>query len=150
MNKRNKCVQCCATIETEFVRINGKRRKVRGHNDCDSKWVVYALVCVECDLYYIGKTFTSFRTRWSNHKSKITRHIKEGIASLNGLTPNDGDLHLVKHFCLKHKDLSSLKWVVVDTIGKTTTDPDGNLLKWEHAYIEHFCTLWPKGLNSRE
>ena len=85
-----------------------------------------------------GKTFTAFKTRWSNHKSKISKHINEGMSYGEILAETDGDWHLVNHFCQKHKDISTLKWVVIHDIGKCTKDPDGNLLKWEHAYIEHF------------
>ena len=59
------------------------------------------------------------------------------------------DFHLLKHFCTKHDNISSLKWVVLQRIGKQSNDPAGNLLKWEHSFIEYFDMVWPKGLNSK-
>jgi hypothetical protein len=62
---------------------------------------------------------------------------------------NTSDINLLKHFCEIHGNIDSLKWCILHQIGKVTNDPAGNLLKWEHAYIEYFGTVWPGGLNSR-
>jgi hypothetical protein len=62
----------------------------------------------------------------------------------------EADIHLIDHFCQKHTDLSSLKWVVLHKVGKETNNPASHLLKWEHAYIEHFGCVYPHGLNTNE
>jgi hypothetical protein len=152
--KRKTCVPCNDVIEGNKVGINQRRRQIIGSNDCDSKWVVYMLKCTTCNLHYVGKTFNPFRVRWSNHKSKLKREMenygRHGGGNFWDLGNNDGDLYLVRHFCEKHLNINSLKWTILHKIGKVLNDPAGNLLKWEHAYIDHFQTIFPGGLNSRE
>lgn len=157
---RKSCVPCQDILVSNSVKINDHHRRIIGTNNCDTKWVVYGLCCTTCDVWYIGKTFTSFKTRWSTHKSKIRGSIadynvrkSQGSTSLYYLTlekNNEGIHNLLKHFCQFHDNIGSLKWTIIDQIGKSTNDPAGNLLKYEHAYIEYFDTLFPKGLNSRD
>ena len=68
----------------------------------------------------------------------------------NAICPDSvtqGEVHLWNHFIEKHSNLNSLFWLIIDEIGKETKDPSGNLLRWEHAYIEHFKVKFPNGLN---
>ena len=143
------CVTCRSIIECENYRINDKKRKVLGVNNCNSKWIVYGLCCTVCNLWYIGKTFTSFKERFSTHRSKIKRKMETGILT-NTDTASEDQVHLWNHFVEKHKDMKSLKWVILHQIGKDTHDPAANLLRWEHAYIEHFNVRFPNGLNKRD
>ena len=46
--------------------------------------------------------------------------------------------------------MATLRWQIIHCIGKETNDPAGNILRWEHAYIDFFDNLVPKGLNKRE
>jgi hypothetical protein len=156
--QRKKCVTCNDIMSCKSVSINNYSRKVIGSNDCDTSWVVYALCCVPCNLWYIGKTYTSFRVRYSNHRSKINKKIRDfsdgsesTVREIN-FEPDqdsDGSIYLWKHFCLNHSDISTLKWMILHKIGKDGYDPSGGLLKWEHAYIDAFRTKWPLGLNNR-
>jgi hypothetical protein len=131
-------------------------RPIRGTNDCDTKWVVYGLKCVDHDLWYIGKTLTAFKTRWSNHKSKLNKNIEiyknKGERAISDLKSEGKieDFRLIKHFCEEHDSIFSLKWCIIHAIGKKGNQPAANLLRWEHAYIDYFSTVWPKGLNSVE
>jgi hypothetical protein len=146
---RRSCAACKDVMECNKVTVDGFTRKTIGSNSCDSKWVVYALCCVPCNKWYIGKTFNAFKVRWSNHKSKINRAIRD--YQNNVLCPNsdfEGVYYLVKHFCENHSDISTLKWTILHNVGKVNTDPSGNLLKWERAYIDGLGTNWPKGLNT--
>lgn len=87
--------------------------------------------------------------RYSNHRSKLKKSVGSGH-NVGEFENNDGDIHLLNHFAQCHDDLSSLKWVIFQNIGKKTSDPAGNLLRWEHAFIEHFDCIFPNGLNKRE
>jgi hypothetical protein len=144
---RKKCLPCSDVIEGKTVKVNGKVRKIIGANTCDSKWIIYALCCTVCDVWYVGKTFTAFKTRFSNHKSKLRNKMMNGVGNCSDI---EADIHLIDHFCQKHTDLSSLKWVVLHKVGKETNNPASHLLKWEHAYIEHFGCVYPHGLNTNE
>lgn len=152
---RQRCEPCKDALDRKNVSINGQTRTIRGSNTCDTNWIVYGLCCTACDLWYIGKTLTPFKTRWSNHKSKLKKNIEafrnNGERALWDLRKEGKveDYHLVKHFC-EHGSFSMCKWVVLDCIGKKGRDPAANLLKWEHAFIDYFGTKFPGGLNSKE
>lgn len=153
---RPSCSACSDVIEGKKVSHRDFSRRIIGHNSCDTKWVVYALICTSCNLWYIGKTFNAFKKRWSCHKSKINGAIRSHSAGLftqgrNSQT-HDSDLdvfYLLEHFCNNHSNIASLKWTILHNIGKSNHDPSGNLLKWEHAYIEGLDTIWPNGLNTK-
>ena len=124
-----------------------KTRKVKGYNNCNSKWITYAIGCIDCDLWYIGKTFTSFKASYSTHRSNLNARIRDGIIQ-DPATATQSEIHLYNHFAQNHTDISSLKWFIIDQIGKSTKDPAGNLLKWEHAYIDYLDVKHPNGLNT--
>ena len=44
--------------------------------DCDSKGVIYLIVCKKCCKVYVGSIITSFRQRFNNHKSSAMRYDK--------------------------------------------------------------------------
>ena len=117
-----------------------------GVNYCNSKWIIYGLCCVSCDKWYIGKTYNSFKVRFSNHRSKIKKKIEEGTIT-DADSTTEGEVHLWNHFVTHHNDISTLKWVIIDKRGKETYDPSGNLLVYEHAYIDYFNVKYPNGLN---
>jgi hypothetical protein len=148
---RKSCSACLDVFETDTLTINNFKRKIIGDNNCSSKWVIYGLVCTECHVWYVGKTFNEFKVRWSVHKSVIKKALRDRLAGTHadrtGDANNDSIHYLIKHFCDKHVDISSLKWTIFHCIGKNKKDPSGNLLKWEHAYIDGFGTVWPRGLN---
>jgi hypothetical protein len=151
---RRTCSACKDVMEGRQVTIGNFTRKIIGSNTCDSKWVIYGLCCVPCDKWYVGKTFNSFKTRWSAHKSKINSAIRDraqgGSMGSQGFNSElEGVHYLVEHFCEAHPNISSLKWTILHHVGKGNYDPAGDLLKWEHAYIDGLGTIWPKGLNCR-
>ena len=169
-------VPCNDVMEGKKVKVGGFTRRILGSNSCDSKWVIYGLCCIECNLWYAGKTFNEFKSRYNTHKSKIKAAIRDTFSGAQSCD-NEGVYYLLKHFVEKHPqmfeidptspslsvDLSNnlasrsntrkrknwpLKWTIFHHIGKTNHDPAGNLLKWERAYIEGLDTQWPKGLNT--
>ena len=44
--------------------------------DCDSEGMIYLISCRKCKRNYVGSTITSFRKRFNNHKSNISRYGK--------------------------------------------------------------------------
>jgi hypothetical protein len=91
---RPSCSACSDVIEGKKVTHGNFSRKIIGHNCCDSKWVVYALICTSCNLWYIGKTFNAFKKRWSSHKSKINGAIRNYLAGVFTQSSQNSDSDL--------------------------------------------------------
>lgn len=148
------CVPCKDAIFSRTVTINSKKRNIIGEIDCNTAWVVYALHCTICKLWYVGKTYTPLKVRWSSHKSKIKKCIGDFAAGRMNFNADSfgrtDEFRLWEHFAVCHGSLASLKYIALHHVGKRTKDPAGNLLKWEHEYISHFGTLWPSGLNKNK
>ena len=58
--------------------------------DFNSKEVIYMIKCRECGKVYIGSTTTTFRKRFNNNKSSLSRY---GMGQCNIL-----GAHLYAHF----------------------------------------------------
>ena len=52
--------------------ITSKEFSTNYNLDCNSNNVVYLISCKKCNIQYVGSTTTKFRTRFNNHKSRIT------------------------------------------------------------------------------
>ena len=99
----------CSFVEKHTFCINY-------HFDCDSQGVIYLISCKKCGKQYVGSTITSFRYRFNNHKSSLTRFGREqrGIC---------GE-HLYSHFFSKgHSGLTDVSVPIIDKtdIGDPTT-----------------------------
>ena len=79
---------CSIIIEGQsFTFCNGKTFKVKHDMNCDTKKVIYALICENCDKFYIGQTKNELRKRITLHKQqtvrdefrvlKVNKHIHE-------------------------------------------------------------------------
>ena len=58
--------------------------------DCDSKDVLYILICNNCDYFYLGKTI-DFKQRICKHKSDVKHQQKvlaENVLTLKRLCKN--------------------------------------------------------------
>ena len=86
-------IQQCTT----FLTSNGKTWEIRCHINCNTKFVLYYLVCIKCngDTTYTGKTKTIFRTRINNHISDVR----------TGNTSDIFDIH-VHNCCKLHNDFN--------------------------------------------
>ena len=61
---------------TIFRSFNTKRSyTIRKKLNCDSKFLVYLVQCLNCQGQYVGKSETSFKMRHSNHKREIKKNI---------------------------------------------------------------------------
>lgn len=61
---------------------NGKHFPVNQNMSCKSKNVIYALVCTNCEEFYIGETKTELRTRMTVHRQQ-TNHQELTILRAN-------------------------------------------------------------------
>ena len=88
--------------------INGPRHLTQG--------VIYLISCKKCRKQYVGSTITSFRYRFNNHKSSLTR-FGRGQRGICGE-------HLYSHFFSKgHSGLTDVSVPIIDKtdIGDPTT-----------------------------
>ena len=71
------CHACPKVKETKrFRSINTKRTyQIRKKLNCNSKFVIYLVQCLNCLGQYVGKSETPFKVRHSNHKREIKTNI---------------------------------------------------------------------------
>ena len=75
----HKCPGChaCPKIKVtkKFKSVNTKRSyNIRKNLDCNSKFVIYLVQCLNCLGQYTGKSETTFKVRHSNHKQEIKKN----------------------------------------------------------------------------
>ena len=72
----HKCKECHACtkvkVTNKFTSVNTKRSyEIRKKLDCDSKFVIYLVQCLNCLGLYVGKSEWAFKVRHSNHKQEV-------------------------------------------------------------------------------
>ena len=74
--RKSRC-QICRFVE-ERNAFEGEHRSYRINFTfgCDSKEVIYLIICENCGRVYVGSTITTFRQRFNNHRSSATRYGK--------------------------------------------------------------------------
>ena len=108
---KSRC-QICSFVEegVVFEDNSGERSYVINYRlNCDSKGIVYLIMCRKYLKQYVGSTITWFRTRFNNHKSSLGRYEK-GMQNMPGE-------HLYEHFYGEGR--GGLNDVTVKIIGKT-------------------------------
>ena len=74
--------------------------------NCNSEYVIYILLCVKCNVYYIGQTGRKFITRFTEHLRNI-KNFKAFI-KINS--------EIATHFNIKgHNFTSDLKFCIFKT-----------------------------------
>ena len=69
--ERRNCQTCKHTLVTSNITCPKMTLKVNGSFTCNSRGVVYAIVCTKCQLVYIGNTGRSLKTRLQEHLRDI-------------------------------------------------------------------------------
>ncbi|XP_075448365.1 uncharacterized protein LOC142490239 [Ascaphus truei] len=134
---RSRCLTCKHLKKTESVtsHSNGSVHQIKGHINCLSTHIVYAITC-PCGLQYIGRTKRALCIRFLEHRRNIIHGLKTHSLS--------------RHYELKHnKDPSSLVIMGVEAINSTLLSGDRHkLLNLRETYwIYELNTLSPEGLN---
>ena len=106
--------------------------------DCNTDHVIYLLPCSKCSKQYVGSTITKFRTRFNNHKSRLSAH-KRLSASNKAL-----DDLVYKHFNQRdHKGEDDLRVQLIDKCASELV-----LREREAQWAYRLKTISPLGLNS--
>lgn len=121
------------------VGFKGKNRKyfINFEFNCDSCSVVYLIKCKKCSKIYVGSTITSFRKRFNNHKSSLTRYGK-GQRNIPGA-------HLYAHFFVgDHNGLEDVSVMIIDRCdANEPTEREG-------FWAYQLGSFTPEGLNTRD
>ncbi|KAE8631062.1 hypothetical protein XENTR_v10001061 [Xenopus tropicalis] len=134
------CVTCrCLLTGPDFPHPHtGKRLKIHSRLGCLSTYVVYIITC-PCGLYYVGKTVTTLRERISNHRSAISRALKD----------EESNQPVARHFLLMRHTLPTFKCMAIDQ--QPPLPRGGNrdlaLLQRESRWIHKLDCVAPRGLN---
>eukprot|EP00079_Xenopus_tropicalis_P014684 XP_004911451.1 PREDICTED: uncharacterized protein LOC101735191 [Xenopus tropicalis] len=134
------CVTCrCLLCGPDFPHPHtGKRYKILHRLGCLSTFVVYIITC-PCGLYYVGKTVTTLRERIGNHRSAISRALKEG----ESIQP------VARHFVNMRHPLPTFKCMAINHQPPLTRggNRDLALLRRESRWIHKLDCVAPRGLN---
>lgn len=112
----------------------GKKYQIRHYLNCDSDWVIYLVWC-PCNLYYVGETTCTLKTRLNGHWYSIRKQRL--------------DLPVSRHCTEKGLTEWDIKCMAIDWIpppkrgGNRLTQLKRTELRW----IFELGTLQPKGLN---
>ena len=128
----------CVSFLKREVLFKGKNRvfSINYAFDCDSKGVVYMIICKRCEKVYVDSTITSLRKMFNNHKSSLQRYDK-GQRNIAGE-------YLYSHFFSEsHKGLEDVNVMIID---KTDLNDPTNREGFRAYKLNTFI---PNGLNSR-
>lgn len=88
-----RCQICKLMQSTQIVKSTKSNFsiKINGDFDCNSSNVIYVIQCKACQCQYVGQSKTSFRIRFNNHRSDVSkkpnlpvsRHFKQPGHSIN-------------------------------------------------------------------
>jgi len=65
------CVTCKFIYEKNYLRINNFFLPILNNCNCDSTNLVYIILCIKCNVFYIGQTSRKFSTRFREHIKNI-------------------------------------------------------------------------------
>ena len=67
------CSICPWVTEGRIVKAKGShyRREITSHLSCQSRNIIYIIMCTKCNEQYIGETDRSLKDRISEHKGYI-------------------------------------------------------------------------------
>ena len=135
-----RCKICKSLVEGENFKSNvtGRSYVINSRMDCNTDHVIYLLSCSKCSKQYVGSTITKFRTRFNNHKSRLSAH-KRLSASNKAL-----DDLVYKHFNQRdHKGVDDLRVQLIDKCASELA-----LREREAQWAYRLKTISPLGLNS--
>lgn len=99
---------------------------------CDTRSVIYLLLCEKCDMQYVGETTQKIKERFNQHRRKIIQKSQ--------------DTELYRHFCSENHTVADLKIMLLESISSKDKQVLQNKeLKW----IKVLNTGYPYGLNDK-
>ena len=116
----------------------GRSYVINSKMDCNTDHDIYLLSCSKCPKQYVGSTITKFRTRFINHKSRLSAH-KRLLASNKAL-----DDLVYKQFNQRdHKGVDDVRVQLIDKCAKELV-----LREREAKWAYRLKTISPLVLNS--
>jgi len=117
----------------------------KGNFNCNSKFVIYRLVCKTCEKQYVGSTKTAFRLRFNNYKSHFRAYCDRknaGTLTQGRVVPQAG---LFSHFDQNdHHGMQDWQFQIIDC-----AQNEGQLRQRESFWQFKLKTFLPIGLNER-
>ena len=114
----------------------GEMRTIHDHIDCNSKNLIYMILCLRCHKQYIGETKRRLKYRFNEHRQPLDRP-----------TPSSRHTAVSDHFLSDNHSPNDIELILLDLIHSSRDA----LRKAREAYlIERGQTLEPKGKNKRE
>jgi hypothetical protein len=77
----------------------GRGYSIRRHYDCQSSWLVYSVICTDCQVQYVGQTIHPMTHRHYGHR----KDVRSGA---DGLGRHFRDIHGVGLDLTKKEDLA--------------------------------------------
>ena len=128
--KRSRCNTCAHVISMDSITgPNNHQRKICDTFTCTSRNLIYAIICVKCNLIYIGETKRRMADRFTEHLRSIRLRMP--------------GLPIATHFCNGH----STDDIKVTGI-KLCKGPDHIRKDTEQRIIYELGTVQPDGLNA--
>ena len=70
------CKLCDLLLRTNVLNLNNNfKLPVMSYGNCDTRNVVYLIMCTKCNCYYIGQTGTTVKERINKHLSNIRKFL---------------------------------------------------------------------------
>ena len=93
-----RCATCSNIIECKnYTFKNGSKIEIRSEMNCNSKNVIYAVICNGCNDFYIGQTGNELRKRMTVHRQQmrtdslrflnVSKHIHQCSGDLFSVLP---------------------------------------------------------------
>eukprot|EP00079_Xenopus_tropicalis_P034390 XP_017948161.1 PREDICTED: uncharacterized protein LOC108646244 [Xenopus tropicalis] len=132
------CITCNFVLKTQSFTsfMTNKTYKINHYINCNTKNVIYLLMCTKCNKQYIGQTSRKLKDRIREHILNITNeHSKTTVA---------------KHFAeCSNRSLSCLSVIGIDKVLPNIRGGDITqaLTKKETKWVFYMQTRQPNGLN---
>jgi hypothetical protein len=127
---RKRCLTCKYAVQSNTVIFPGGKFQIRGQFTCESRNVIYAIICKKCGKTYIGETGRKLADRFREHLMDVKNNTKKPIPDHFNLADHHG----------------------VDDMSVTAilacTSNDLRRKSMEYRLIYQFGTLQPAGLNN--
>jgi hypothetical protein len=127
---RRNCQTCKHTLVTSTIICPKMTLKVNGSFTCNSRGVVYAIVCTRCQLVYIGNTGRSLKARLHEHLRDIHNRALKPVP-----------IHFNSD---NHKGATDLRITAIQHCNDTNTR-----LHIENKLIFSSGTMHPNGINNQ-
>ena len=102
LHRQQNCV-CCARMEDMTDKVKscktGREYNIRRHYDCQSSWLIYSVICSDCQVQYVGQTIQTMAHRHYGHRSEVR-------SGADGLGRHFRDIHGVGLDLTKKEDLA--------------------------------------------